>query len=127
MSESQKTLSEESTTIDSAKPLGQEYQPRDMTKTEAGFILVLLAGVVSAVGLGIRADIKNQQKYAEQLRVEREERDARAESVRKARSAWFDDQRKGGKTVLELRDGTYIAISNEAYSKAEIKKKGQWL
>ena len=48
-----KTMSESSTAkkanapvegvvIDSAKPLGQDYQPRDMTKGEAGFVLVLL-------------------------------------------------------------------------------------
>lgn len=117
----------EGVVIDSAKPLNQEYQPRDMTKGEAGFILVLFAGVVTAIGFGIRADIKNQEKYSEQLRIEREERDAKAESTRKARAAWFDNQRTSGKVVLELRDGSYIAISTEAYAKAEIKKKGQWL
>jgi hypothetical protein len=106
-------------------PPADEYRP--MSKVEGGVIVGVVAAVVTAVVFGIRADIKNQEKWAEQQRVEREERDARAESVRKARTAWFDSQRKGGKTVLELRDGSYIAIDNDAYAKAEIKKKGQWI
>ena len=106
-------------------PTTDEYRP--MSKTEAGLIVAVVGAVITAVGFGIRADIKNQEKWAEQQRLEREERDARAESVRKARTAWFDGQRQGGKTVLELRDGSYIAIDNDAYAKAEIKKKGQWI
>jgi len=117
----------EGVVIDSAKPLSQEHQQRDMTKAEAGFVLALFAGVVTAVGFAIRADIKNQAKWAEEEQARREERDAKAEATRKARTAWFDNQRTSGKVVLELRDGSYIAISNDAYAKAEIKKKGQWL
>lgn len=115
----------ESNLVSTEPPASDPYRP--MSKTEAGVIFGVVAAVATAIGFGIRADIKNQEKWAEQRRIEREERDARAESVRKARTAWFDDQRRGGKTVLELRDGSYIAIDNEAYSKAEIKKKGQWL
>lgn len=117
----------EGVVIDSAKPLGQDYQPRDMTKGEAGFVLVLLAGVLTAVGFGIRADSKNQVQRAAEYKAEREERDAKAAAARKARAEWFDSQRRGCKVVLELLDGSYIAISSEAYAKADIKKKGQWL
>lgn len=108
----------------SAKPI-DEYTP--MSKVEAGVILGVIATVFTAVGFAIRADIKNEAKFAEEMRAEREERDRKAEATRKARSAWFDTQRRDSKVVLELRDGSYIAISNEAYASAEIKKKGQWL
>lgn len=105
----------------------ESYSPTPMSKTEAGIWLAVGTGLITILGFAIRADIKNQEKYAEQLRLEREERDAKAEASRKARTAWFDKQRTNGMRVLELRDGSYIAISNEAYSQAEIKKKGQWL
>jgi hypothetical protein len=123
MSESTEKLNDLQRRAEALPPA--EYKP--MTKVEAGIILTIMAAVVTGVGFAIRADIKNQAEYAEQMRLEREERDAKAEAARKARTAWFDNTRKNGMTVLELRDGSYIAISNDAYSKAEIKKKGQWL
>ena len=120
-----RTVSE--TTTSSTPAETSNFTPTPMSKTEAGVWLTVGAAVVTVIGFAIRADIKNQEKYVEEERIRREERDAKAEATRKARSKWFDDQRKGGKVVLELRDGRYVAISNEAWSQAEIKKKGEWL
>lgn len=100
---------------------------RPMTKVEAGVMLTVVGAVVTAIGFAIKHDIKVQNEREKEYKAEREERDARAEATRKARTSWFDTQRKEKKIVLELRDGSYIAISAEAYAAAEIKKKGQWL
>lgn len=117
----------EGTVIESAKPIGvaTEYPP--MSKTEAGVVAVLVVGFFGGLGWLIKNDIKNQEEYERKRAIEREERDQRAEDTRRARTKWFDEQRKGGKVVLELRDGAYVAIPAEAYAKAEIKKKGEWL
>lgn len=37
--------------------------------------------------------------------------------------AWFDDQRREGKIVIETVDGEYMAIPAEAYAKSETLKR----
>lgn len=103
------------------------YNPEPMSKGEAGVIIAGVLAVATFVGFAIKADIKNQAEYERKTKLEREERDRKAAETRKARAAWFDSVRKGGKVVLELRDGAYVAIPASAYAEAEIKKKGEWL
>jgi hypothetical protein len=99
----------------------------EMSKVEAGVLVGLAAVVVGGLGWLIRVDLKNQEKRAEELRLEREERDRKAEEARKAREAWFNEQRANGMIVVETRDGKYMAIPAEAYAKAQVKKKGEWV
>lgn len=105
---------------------GNEYG-RPMTKVEVGIFVTLGLAVLTAVGFGIKHDIKMQEERAAEYKARQEERDAKAEASRKARTAWFDKQRTNGMRIIETRDGRYIAISNEAYANAEVKKKGEWL
>lgn len=117
----------EGTVIESAKPIGVTTEHPPVSKAEAGVIAVLALGLFGGLGWMIKNDIKNQEKYERQREAELQERSAKAEAVRKARTKWFDDVRKGGKVVLELRDGAYVAIPAEAYAQAEIKKGGDWV
>ena len=110
-----------------ARSANVEYTPTPMSKTEAGIIGVVVIGVLTGFGFMIRADIKMQEEREAEYKTKQEERDRKAEATRKARAEWFDTQRKNGMRILETRDGRYVAISNEAYTKAEIKKKGEWL
>ena len=102
-------------------------EPRPMNKAEAGVLVTLVLAAAGGLGWLIKTDIKNQELRAAELKAEREERDRKAEEARKAREEWFNKQRAEGKIVVETRDGKYMAIPAEAYAKAEVKKKGQWI
>jgi hypothetical protein len=117
------------------------YEPTPMTKNDiigVSIVGVLFAGVVGAVGwFSYKEDKKLKAESAArmaEMKRKREEQDKKlkAESAarmaemkrkREERQEWFDHQRREGRTVIETIDGEYLAIPNEAYTKAEIRKK----
>jgi hypothetical protein len=95
------------------------YEPTPMTKNDiigVSIVGALLAGVVGAVGWF-------SYKEDKKLKVESAARMAEMKRKREERQEWFDHQRREGRTVIETIDGEYLAIPNEAYTKAEIRKK----
>lgn len=97
------------------------YNATPMTKNDVIGVSIV-ASVVAAVigGIGWFA-YKDEQKQKTALA----ERKAEMKRKREERQAWFDKQRKDGKTVIETWDGEYMAIPNEAYAQAEVRTKGQ--
>lgn len=95
------------------------YEPTPMTKNDiigVSIVGVLFAGVVGAVGWF-------SYKEDKKLKAESAARMAEMKRKREERQEWFDHQRREGRTVIETIDGEYLAIPNEAYTKAEIRKK----
>lgn len=95
------------------------YEPTPMTKNDiigVSIVGALLAGVVGAVGWF-------SYKEDKKLKAESAARMAEMKRKREERQEWFDHQRREGRTVIETIDGEYLAIPNEAYTKAEIRKK----
>lgn len=91
-----------------------------MTKNDVIGVSIV-ASVVAAVigGVGWFAYKDEQKRNAEIA-----ERKAEQKRKREERQAWFDKQRKDGKTVIETWDGEYMAIPNDAYAAAEVRPKG---
>lgn len=111
-----------------AGPATLHYEdPRPMSKAEAGVLGTLVLAVFGGIAWAIKTDVKNQKEWAAEAKAEREERERKAEETRKARQKWFDDCRAAGLIVVETRDGKYMAIPADAYAKAQVKKKGEWL
>ena len=75
------------------------------------------AGFVGAVGYFAHKENKK-------IEAEAAERQAEMKRKREERAAWFDTQRKEGRTVVETVDGKFLAIPNEAYASAEVRVKG---
>lgn len=95
------------------------YEARPMTPGEKAFLAGLAVTVIGGFGWLFRATIKEEKKAA----AENKERIEAMRRKRAEREAWFDEQRKNGKMVIETREGTYMAIDNDAYMKAEFRKK----
>jgi hypothetical protein len=96
------------------------YDPTPMSKGEKIGLSIFglaFAGFVGAVGYF---------SHKENKRIEEASAARQAEMKRKReeRAAWFDTQRKEGRTVVETVDGKFLAIPNEAYASAEVRVKG---
>lgn len=107
------------TVVDTGLPNTHVYSVEPMSKGEKVGLSLLgtaLLGVLGAVGYF-------SYKEDKKLKAEAAERQAEMKRKREERQEWFDAQRREGRTVIETIDGEYLAIPNEAYTKAEIRKK----
>lgn len=98
-----------------------EYYSESMNKNDViGLAIVgsLFAAFVGGIGW---FSYKEDQKIKAETAARKEEQKRK----RAERQAWFDKQRKDGKTVIETWEGEYMAIPNEAYAAAEVRPKGQ--
>lgn len=95
------------------------YTADPMSKGEKVGLGMFAVAFISLVGGLIVHDVKEGKRLAK----ESEERQAEMRAKRAERQEWFDTQRREGRTVVETIDGEYLAIPNEAYQSAEIRKK----
>jgi len=95
------------------------YTAEPMSKSEVVGLSLFGAACLAAIGavgwFGYKAD--------KRLEAEAAEKQAEMKRKREERQEWFDTQRREGRTVIETRNGEYLSIDNEAYAKAEIRKK----
>lgn len=95
------------------------YTADPMSKGEKLGLGMFAVAFISLVGGLIVHDVKEGKR----LSAEAEKRQEEMRRKREERQEWFDTQRREGRTVVETIDGEYMAIPNEAYQSAEIRKK----
>lgn len=107
------------TVVDTGLPNTHVYQAPPMSDGEKIGLSLLGLGFAAVIGAVGWFSYKEDKK----LKAESAERTAEMKRKREERQAWFDTQRREGRTVIETIDGEYMAVPNEAYQNAEFRKK----